>query len=98
MADTLTISLAGPLADDIRAAAAARGVSPEEYVRQRLAFDAAIGADSSGLDDDDIGDDLTAAAAFERTGQGVPWAEVRDWMQSWGTAKEKSRPAPRKLR
>lgn len=39
MADTLTITLPAPLADEVRAAAEARGVSPEEYVRQQLAFD-----------------------------------------------------------
>lgn len=37
MADTLTISLTGPLADEIRAAAEARGLSPEDYVRAQLA-------------------------------------------------------------
>jgi hypothetical protein len=37
MADTLTISLTGALADNIRAAAEARGLSPEDYVRQELA-------------------------------------------------------------
>lgn len=37
MPDTLTISLTGPFADEVRAAAEARGIAPEEYVRQRLA-------------------------------------------------------------
>ena len=36
-ADTLTISLTGPLADEVRAAAEASGLTPEEYVRQTLA-------------------------------------------------------------
>lgn len=42
--DTLTISLTGPLADEVRAAAKARGVTPDELVREqvadRLAFEA----------------------------------------------------------
>lgn len=39
MADTLTITLPAPLADEVRAAAKACGLSPEEYVRQQLTFD-----------------------------------------------------------
>lgn len=96
MADTLTITLPAPLADEVRAAAEARGVSPEEYVRQQLAFDIAL--DGDGIDDDDIEEDLAAAAEFERTGIGVPWEEVRAWMASWGTAAELPPPQPRKLR
>jgi hypothetical protein len=35
--DAFTVSLDGPLADDIRAAAEARGLSPEDFVRQAVA-------------------------------------------------------------
>ena len=42
MPDTLTISLTGPLADDVRAAAEARGLTPEEYVREQLLDDVAF--------------------------------------------------------
>ncbi|MET0544997.1 MAG: hypothetical protein ABWZ40_01685 [Caulobacterales bacterium] len=41
----LSIELEGALADDVRAAAQARGLSPEDYVRQQLAFDVALDAD-----------------------------------------------------
>ncbi len=95
-ADTLTISLSGPLANDVRAAAKARGLSPEEYVRQQLAWDIALGdgdADQLGSEEDEA-----ALADFERTGTGVPWEEVRDWMKSWGAESELPRPQPRKLR
>lgn len=51
-ADTLTISLTGPLADDVRAAAEARGLTPEEYVRQQLAWD--IEADKEDAEYDDL--------------------------------------------
>ena len=98
MADTLTITLPAPLADEVRAAALARGVAAEEYVRQQLAFNIALGSRPDGFDDDDIDADLAAAADFERTGIGVPWEEVRAWMASWGTADELPRPMPRKLR
>jgi hypothetical protein len=93
----LKVEVTGPLAEEVRAAAAARGVSPEDYVRQQLAFDVALGA-GSDFDDDDIADDEAAIAGYERTGRGVPWEEIRAWMQSWGTASELPRPTPRKLR
>ncbi len=57
MPDTLTISLTGPLADDVRAAAEARGLSPEDYVRQQLEF---------YVDIDEAGDDLSWEEDFRR--------------------------------
>jgi predicted transcriptional regulator len=44
-----------------------------------------------------LAEDARRAEAFERTGKGVPWNEVRDWMRSWGTARELPMPKPRKL-
>ena len=49
--------------------------------------------DTPGVEEDEA-----ALADYERTGMGVPWEEVRDWMKSWGTANELPRPQPRKLR
>ncbi len=95
-ADTLTISIPAPLADEVRAAAEARGLTPEEYVRQQLAWDLALGDDP--IDTPGVEEDEAAIADFERTGMGVPWEEMRDWMKSWGTANELPRPQPRKLR
>ncbi|MBI3438780.1 MAG: hypothetical protein HY054_09065 [Proteobacteria bacterium] len=97
MADTLTVSLPGPLADEVRAAAEARRLTPEEYVRQQLAWDIALGADNAE-DQPGVEEDQAAFDDFQRTGMGVPWEEVRDWMKSWGTANELPRPQPRKLR
>lgn len=48
-ADTLTISLTGPLADEVRAAAEARGLTPEEYVRQQIIDDLAFEAEYNDL-------------------------------------------------
>lgn len=98
MTAALTITLPAPLAEEVRAAARERGVAPEEYVRQRIATDLALGANTDQLDDDDVEADLVAAADFEHTGMGVPWDEVRAWMTSWGSANELPRPIPRKLR
>ena len=44
-----------------------------------------------------LAEDARRAEAFERTGKGVPWNEVRDWMRSWGTSHELPMPKPRKL-
>ena len=86
MADTLTISLTGPLADDVRAAAEARGLSPEEYIRELDADDAAFEAEFNDLSwDEDLrrleepGDNVAAEELF---------AEIR--------ARLEARAAPRK--
>ncbi len=34
---------------------------------------------------------------YQRTGIGVPWEEVKVWMESWGKANELPPPKPRKL-
>jgi hypothetical protein len=50
MADTLTITLSAPLAEEVRAAAAARGMTPADYVHAQLAEDVAFGAEPDDLD------------------------------------------------
>ena len=42
-------------------------------------------------------DDARRLAEFERTRRGVPWSEMRSWMQGWGTADERPMPKPRRL-
>lgn len=98
MTSTLTIVLPASLADEVRAAAQARGVSPEEFVHLQLAFEMTFGGCDGELDDEDIESDLAAIADFESTGRGVPWDEVRAWMASWGIANELPRPKSRELR
>ncbi|MCE9524279.1 MAG: ribbon-helix-helix domain-containing protein [Alphaproteobacteria bacterium] len=44
-----------------------------------------------------LAEDARRTEAFERTGKGVPWNEVRDWLHSWGSADERAIPKPRKL-
>ncbi len=44
-----------------------------------------------------LAEDARRIEAFERTGKGVAWNEVRDWLRSWGTADELPMPKPRKL-
>jgi hypothetical protein len=42
-------------------------------------------------------EDERRLAEFERTRMGVPWDEVKVWMQSWGKPNELPMPKPRKL-
>lgn len=44
-----------------------------------------------------LNEDARRLAEFERTRLGVPWDEVKAWMQSWGTTDELPAPKPRKL-
>ncbi|MGD9968145.1 MAG: hypothetical protein AB7T59_16620 [Hyphomonadaceae bacterium] len=74
-ADTLTISLTGPLADEIRAAAEARGLTPEDYIRELAADDAAFEAEYNDLSwEEDL-------RRLEEPGENVPaeqlFAEIR---------------------
>ncbi len=70
MADTLTITLPAPLANEVRAAAEARGLSPEDYVRQQLESDIALEGEQ---------DDLSWEEDFRRLaepGANIPAEEV----------------------
>jgi hypothetical protein len=44
-----------------------------------------------------LAEDARRLAEFERTRMGVPWDEVKAWMESWRTANELPPPKPRKL-
>jgi hypothetical protein len=81
MADVLTVSLTGPLADDVRAAAEARGMSPEDYVRARLSvamdpdaddpdWDEGPEPESENVSADDAFDALEARIAAARAAAG----------------------------
>jgi len=42
-------------------------------------------------------EDARRLAEFERMRLGVPWDEIKSWMENWGTAAERPPPEPRKL-
>jgi hypothetical protein len=44
-----------------------------------------------------LAEDERRLAEFERTRMGVPWDEVKVWMESWGKPDELPRPKPRNL-
>lgn len=72
-ADTLTVSIPAPLADEVRAAAEARGLTPEEYVRQQLAWDIALGLDPD--EDLDWDEDIRR---LEEPGENMPLDQAFD--------------------
>ena len=85
-ADTLTISIPAPLADEVRAAAEARGLTPEEYVREQIADDLAFDAEYNDLSwDEDL-------RRLEETGANIPAEEVFAEIR----ARLEARAAPRK--
>ena len=42
-------------------------------------------------------EDARRLAEFQRTREGVPWDEVKAWMQSWGSQHERPMPKSHKL-
>jgi len=44
-----------------------------------------------------LAEDARRLAEFERTREGVPWDEVKNWLRSWGTPDELPAPKPRRL-
>ena len=52
---------------------------------------------SRPMDGPAVEDDIRRLENFERTGQAVPAAEVKAWIDSWGTANELPRPQLRKV-
>ncbi len=93
MADALTISIPSPLAEDVRAAAEARGMTAEDFVLQQIAFDIALGAD-----DDDYAEDEAISADYDRTGMAIPGEEMAAWLKSIGTDRELPRPVARRVK
>lgn len=92
-------------ADLLEARAAARGMSVSDLLAD-LASDAshlppplaAMRERGEGPWSPDIlAEDRRRLAEFDRARTGVPWDEVKAWMQSWGTDNELPAPAPRKL-
>ncbi len=96
-ADTLNISLSGPLAEDLRAAADACEMPVEDFVRTVLRREAAEAAEALGWNAD-IAEDLAALKDYDETGMAIPWEEVEPWLQSLTTDNPLPRPQPRKLK
>lgn len=92
-------------AEALEAQATARGLSLQELLADlaRMNRDVPVELEtmrSSGRGPwapEVLAEDTRRLADYERTGEGVPWAEVLTWMQSWGSSQELPPPKPRKL-
>jgi hypothetical protein len=92
-------------AERLEARAAARGMSVSELLTEIASGEDPVPADASGthaIDDDPwspaaFEEDARRLAEFDRTRMGVPWDEIKSWMETWGNATERSPPIPRKM-
>jgi hypothetical protein len=92
-------------ADLLEARAAARGMSVAELLADIACNEEVLPADLAAMRASGEGpwsaealeEDSQRLAEFERTRMGVPWDEVKAWLQSWGTEKKIPPPRPRKL-
>ncbi|MGH6951126.1 MAG: hypothetical protein ACREH4_09650 [Vitreimonas sp.] len=95
-ADALTLTLTGPLADDLRDAADACDMAVEEFVHAVLKREAAEAAEALGWNAN-IEEDLARMAEYDRTGEAIPAEEVFAWLESLSTDDPLPRPKARKL-
>ena len=92
-------------AEALEARAAARGISVQELLADMAGTIHELPADLESMRaagrgpwaPEILAEDARRLEEFERTREGVPWEEVRAWMQSWGTGSELPPPKPRKL-
>ncbi len=92
-------------AEALEAKAAARGVSVPEFIAELVGTASELRTDLETLRAKGQGpwspavlaEDARRLADYQKTGEGVPWDEVRAWMQSWGSANELPPPKARRL-
>ena len=92
-------------ADLLQARAAARGMSVADLLSDLAGDDDLLPASLEAMRTkgegpwapDVLAEDARRLAEFNRTREGVPWDEVKAWMQSWGSPNERPAPKPRKL-
>ena len=82
-------------AERLEARAFARGLSVSELLSE-LAFNE-TGSTVDPWSPAAFQEDARRLEEFERTRMGVPWDEIRSWMETWGTDAELPPPTPRKL-
>ena len=92
-------------ADLLEARAVARGITVRELLADLAANEESLSADLATMRAHGLGpwspevlaEDARRLAEFERTRMGVPWDEVKAWMDRWGPPGEQPAPKPRKL-
>jgi hypothetical protein len=98
------IEVEAETADALEAQAAARGVSVSDLLADLVAsdrlppdFEAMRAIGRGPWAPEILAEDARRLAEFQNTREGVPWSEIKAWMQSWGTPNELPPPKPRKL-
>jgi hypothetical protein len=92
-------------AELLEARAAARGLSVSELLADLLGEGGLLPGELQTLRSagkgpwapDMLAEDARRLAEFRERREGVPWEEIKAWMESWGTTKELSPPEVRKL-
>ena len=92
-------------ADLLEARAKARGMTVAEFLADIACNEEVLPADLAQMRVKGEGpwsakaleDDARRLAEFERTRMGLPWAETKAWIESWGTPNEMPIPKPRRL-
>jgi hypothetical protein len=95
---SLTLTIAGPVAKELKAAASTHGVSVERFLQLLLVKHQEEQAWATALAGDDIAADEAAVAEFDRTGVGIPGDEVLGWLDSLQTDQPLPPPSARKLK
>ena len=92
-------------AERLEARAAARGMSVSELLTEIASGEepaASFTGGTAAIDDNPwspaaFEEDARRLAEFDRTRMGVPWEEIKSWMETWGNATERSPPIPHML-
>ena len=100
-----TIELDSETIQRLEASASARGLSVAELLAEFVGGDEPPTTDWEAMRragrgpwaPEALAEDARRLADFQTLGEGVPWAEVKAWMESWGSPDELSPPKPRKI-
>ncbi len=100
-----TIEVDMQTAELLEARAIARGMTVSELLADIACNEEVLPADLAEMrakgegpwSAEALEEDARRPAEFERTRMGVPWDDVKTWMESWGTPNELPAPKPRKL-